>query len=169
MRIFLRSSHNLGYIIVQRFCTVKSLCKIFALIFVGKIGGFMNTIYERIIALCNANGTTITALCEELKGSKGNLSTWRRGNLKADDLLRIADKFCVSVDYLLGRSVQTEIAERPRMEIAEPYKQLFGDADFLKIAQVYASIQDAVMKGALIGAFLAAAKSIGVDTSIVGY
>lgn len=60
--------------------------------------------YERIMHLCKENNTTITALCVELTGSKGNLATWKKGNIKAEILHTIAKRFNVSVDYLLGKS-----------------------------------------------------------------
>ncbi len=112
-----------------------------------------------------------------VKGKKKSDGTTREFSPSTDSIAKLARYFNVSADYLLGltderkplSSIKTDIMERPRMEIAEPYQQLLGDADFLKIAQVYASVQDAIKKGILIGAFLAAAKSIGVDTSVVGY
>lgn len=129
----------------------------------------METIYERITSLCLANGTTVTALCRELKGSKGNLSTWKKGNLKADDLIQIADKFNVSIDYLLGRDAPTSIVKHQSTDLAEKYQYLFDDEDFMKLATVYAAAQDIRVKGLLVGYFIAAAKANGVDTSIIGY
>jgi transcriptional regulator with XRE-family HTH domain len=61
-------------------------------------------IYERIKSLCNANGTSPTALCERLTGSKGNLPTWKKGNIRSEYLVTIAKEFNVSTDYLLGKT-----------------------------------------------------------------
>ena len=60
--------------------------------------------FERIRILCVENGLTVTELCKQLTGSSGNLPTWKKGNIKADTLCKIADYFNVSVDYLVGRA-----------------------------------------------------------------
>lgn len=60
--------------------------------------------YEKIKQLCKENGTTITTLCREVTGSTGNLATWKKGNFRSEHLSTIAEKFSVSVDYLLGKS-----------------------------------------------------------------
>lgn len=58
--------------------------------------------FERIQELCRKNGTNITSLCKEITGSSGNLPTWKNGNIRNDYLIKIADYFNVSTDYLLG-------------------------------------------------------------------
>lgn len=60
--------------------------------------------FERIRILCVENGLTVTDLCKQVTGSTGNLPTWKKGNVKAESLCKIADYFNVSVDYLLGRT-----------------------------------------------------------------
>ena len=60
--------------------------------------------YELIKSLCIKNGISITYLCEHVTGSKGNLQTWKKDNIKPTSLKKIADYFDVSVDYLLGRT-----------------------------------------------------------------
>ena len=53
--------------------------------------------------LCKENGTSVTALCKMVTGSSGNLPTWKKGNIRNDYLLKIAQYFNVSTDFLLGR------------------------------------------------------------------
>ncbi|MBR6385846.1 MAG: helix-turn-helix transcriptional regulator [Ruminococcus sp.] len=60
--------------------------------------------FERLRELCVKNGIAITDLCKQITGSSGNLPTWKKGNIKADTLIKIADYFDISVDYLLGRT-----------------------------------------------------------------
>lgn len=60
--------------------------------------------YQRIKELCQENGTNITALCLKITGSKGNLSTWKNGNIRPEWLSAISDEFNVSVDYLVGKT-----------------------------------------------------------------
>lgn len=61
-------------------------------------------IYQIIEKLCKEKGTSPTALCTELTGSRGNLPTWQKGSINAESLKKIADYFDVSTDYLLGRT-----------------------------------------------------------------
>jgi len=58
--------------------------------------------YEIIQDLCKNNGTNISALCELVTGSKGNLATWKKDYMRSDYLLKIAEHFGVTTDYLLG-------------------------------------------------------------------
>lgn len=69
--------------------------------------------YERLQTLCTSSGITITELCKQITGSSGNLPTWKKGNIKADSIVKICDYFNISADYLLGRienpNLNTEI------------------------------------------------------------
>ncbi len=67
--------------------------------------------YQRIQDLCHKNGTTITALCKKITGSSGNLSTWRKGNIRPEWISAISDEFKVSVDYLFGNDSESESAK----------------------------------------------------------
>lgn len=67
--------------------------------------------YERIECLCKENNTTVTRLCLEITGSKGNLPTWKKGNINPISLMKIADYFNCSVDYLLGRTEKSSPSE----------------------------------------------------------
>lgn len=67
--------------------------------------------FTRLQDICKANGTTPTALCKIITGSSGNLATWKKGNIRADYLQKIADYFNVSVDYLLTGQKETPTAE----------------------------------------------------------
>lgn len=64
--------------------------------------------YNLISELCKAKGTTITKLCEEVTGSSGNLATWKKGYMRSDYLLKVAQHLDVSVDYLLGYTPKSE-------------------------------------------------------------
>lgn len=60
--------------------------------------------YELIKKLCAKKGISPTKLCTDITGSKGNLPTWQKGNINPVSLIKIADFFEVSTDYLLGRT-----------------------------------------------------------------
>lgn len=62
------------------------------------------SIIEIISALCVQKKITITALERELGLSKGSISKWKVSSPKAETVLKMADYFGVSVDYLLGRT-----------------------------------------------------------------
>lgn len=57
--------------------------------------------YERLIKICAEKGITISYLCEVVTGSKGNLTTWKKGYMRSDYLVKCAEILGVSVDYLL--------------------------------------------------------------------
>lgn len=60
--------------------------------------------YETLLNLCKSKNISITNLCLEITGSRGNLNTWKKGNINPTSLIKIADYFEVSTDYLLGRT-----------------------------------------------------------------
>jgi len=81
-----------------------------------------STLFMRVNALCKENNTSISALVVEITGSAGNYPTWKKGNIRADYLMEICQKFDVSADYLLGRSDErshkTKITEGVTMEFS---------------------------------------------------
>ena len=60
---------------------------------------------KRIRALRKANRLSQVSLAAKLGVSKQSISNWENGNIlpSIDMLIRIADVFSVSTDYLLGR------------------------------------------------------------------
>lgn len=60
--------------------------------------------YKKIQFLCKEKGTNITKLCEQVTGSSGNLSTWKKGYMRSDYLSKVADILECTTDYLLDRS-----------------------------------------------------------------
>lgn len=63
--------------------------------------------YKRLQDLCKIKGTNITHLCEQVTGSTGNLTTWKKGYMRSDYLSKAADILDCSTDYLLGRTSST--------------------------------------------------------------
>lgn len=72
--------------------------------------------YELIKELCASKGISPTKLCTEITGSKGNLPTWQKGNINPTSLIKIADFFNVSVDYLLGRTENSQTTKSSENE-----------------------------------------------------
>ena len=61
--------------------------------------------YDNLKALCESNGTTVTAVLKKLKISTSKGTAWKSGAVpKGGVLSRLAAYFNVSTDYLLGNT-----------------------------------------------------------------
>lgn len=62
--------------------------------------------YERLNQLCKQHGTTITEVTTTQLGAASSAATnWKRGaSPRSDIVIRAAEHFGVSTDYLLGRT-----------------------------------------------------------------
>ena len=65
------------------------------------------SIIERIITLLDSNGLKRADLARYIGKSTGQISMWEKRNTNppSELLPKIADFFCVSVDYLFGKEV----------------------------------------------------------------
>lgn len=98
----------------------------------------MNDLYNRIEALCDKAGITITAMCRASGASRGSLTDLKMGrvsSLNTTTLAKIATYFGISVDYLLGnmpetKKAPTETSERKTIsDEAHHIGELFDMAD----------------------------------------
>lgn len=101
-------------------------------------------ICERIENLCVNEGISITQLCEEVTGSRGNLSTWRKGNVRNDYLIKIAKRFNVSTDYLLGETdkplpIASEGLTSEEIEYIKLYRQASPEMQVAALAMLEAA------------------------------
>ena len=62
-----------------------------------------NTTVDLIRALANARGLSLTNLEIALGLGNGTISRWNKGSPTSDKLVKVADYFHVSTDYLLCR------------------------------------------------------------------
>jgi len=86
-------------------------------------------LYDRIRDLCETNGTTITALEAELGFSRGSLGKLKDGRATSGGRLqKVADRFGVSVDYLLTGETDPKYYEDP--ETAALAQKMKDDRDF---------------------------------------
>lgn len=69
----------------------------------------MNT-YEIIKELAKKKRISIRQLEKDFGYSNGYIGSWKRQTPKSTELIRLADYFGVSVDYLLGREVSDDSA-----------------------------------------------------------
>ena len=65
----------------------------------------MSRFVERLRDLIQDTGKTQVGICKELNIKKQVLTNWKTGYSEPniDDILMLADYFCVTTDYLLGR------------------------------------------------------------------
>ena len=63
--------------------------------------------FDKYSELCKKKGKTPTGVAIELNVSRATVNYWKNGNVpKQDTLIKIANYFNVSVDYLLGNEEQ---------------------------------------------------------------
>lgn len=85
--------------------------------------------YERLQSLCIANGTDVSNALRSIGLSTSKGTAWKGGAIpKGDVLLKLANRFNVSTDYLLGNTddpTPAEQKEKPphEAEAMDPYKR----------------------------------------------
>lgn len=105
------------------------------------------SIVRKIQILCTENNTTLTALERELKFSKSSISRWDNNSPSADKVVKLANYFNVSTDYLLGlskykneeailKSIDDSLEIQTKLT-REPYRKLsYGVLEFLKQIEI---------------------------------
>lgn len=81
--------------------------------------------YDTFIRLCDEKGIKPTNLIEELGFSSGNMSRWKNGlEPGRKSLLKIAEYFNVSTDYLLGKETETVTLSPKQQKVLDLYNSL---------------------------------------------
>ena len=63
-----------------------------------------NCFFERYAELCKSNGETPNSVAKLIGASSGSVTAWKNGTEpRYSTVVKIADHFCVSTDYLLGK------------------------------------------------------------------
>ena len=82
-------------------------------------------LYMRIKELCKKNDITIAELERTLGFGNSSVKKWKNASSPSvDKVVKIAEYFNVSIDYLLGRS-----------DIESPISELIGDEDIILFQQ----------------------------------
>lgn len=86
-------------------------------------------LFDRIVLLCKATGTNISKLERDCGFANATIRRWEVASPSADKLVKVADYFGVSVDYLLGRGIYdlsdiTQAYAKQFDELPEEKKQL---------------------------------------------
>lgn len=67
--------------------------------------GIVNmTAFDRLKKLCDEQGISVNKLEENLGIGRNSLYSWKKNIPKGSNLIKVADYFDVSTDYLLGRT-----------------------------------------------------------------
>ena len=80
------------------------------------------TLISRIKQLAQSKQLTLAQLERNVGISNGQIRRWDTSSPKVENLLKIADYFSVSLDYLMGRTQQTEI--NPQAPMKSTQKEL---------------------------------------------
>ncbi len=67
-------------------------------------GTFDMTAFDILKKLCDEQGISVNTLEEKIGLGKNTLYSWKKNTPKGSNLIRVADYFEVSTDYLLGRT-----------------------------------------------------------------
>lgn len=85
------------------------------------------SVRERVTELAQKKGISVKKLEEELGLGRGSVHHWGESMPAADKLLKVADYFGVSVDYLLGREAAGQDPDRP-----DSYDEIRAELDALR-------------------------------------
>ncbi|MGH1847105.1 helix-turn-helix transcriptional regulator [Enterococcus gilvus] len=66
------------------------------------------TVFDRIKELADKQGISVSKVAVDLGFSENLFYQWKKASPKSDRLQKVADYFDVSVDYLLGRTDNSE-------------------------------------------------------------
>ena len=118
---------------------------------------------EVLRKLRKERGITTTELGVAVGCTNPTITNYELGYRQPDNemLLKLADYFDVSVDYLLGREERKDLIKRPAYDITD--QKL---VDFMKLYEVMTEIQKAQVLGYVIGLL----ENAGVNVkTVLGY
>lgn len=123
---------------------------------------------HRIFELMDAAGINQTQMAKYIGVSQGNIGDWKSGRSspKSDALVKIADFFGVSTDYLLGRTdsmaAPARSAEDPTLTTLLGYYDRFNQEGREKLVAYAADLQEKYTKAPAPISLKAAARDGGV-------
>lgn len=67
--------------------------------------------WDRFVELCTERGKSPTAVVLELGLSRSSVTNWKRGGIPNNVAIKkIADYFCVTINYLIGKDAEVHIS-----------------------------------------------------------
>ncbi len=114
---------------------------------------------NKIKELRKTKGLTQIQFCQQMNIGQATLSGWECGKWEPDNktLIKLADFFGVSVDYLLGRE-NKNLIERPPYEIT--------DKQTLDVVKLFKYMND-IQKAQVLGYAVALLEQVGVNVAAV--
>lgn len=111
--------------------------------------------YNRLSELCAEQGGTPHTFLREFNISSGTLSSWKKGrDVKTSTVVRIADFFHVSVDYILGLSdtryrsdarpsdVLSDLLSEDESEMLALFRQLNHDSQMRELGRLNLLVEE---------------------------
>lgn len=87
--------------------------------------------FDRLKSLCDEQGISINDLEERLGIGRNSLYSWKKNIPKGSNLIKVADYFDVSTDYLLGRTDKKHYYDLTEKDERDLQKELQGMIDDL--------------------------------------
>jgi len=89
--------------------------------------------WEKFCNLCNLRNTNPNKVCSYLELSNATATKWKKAGAvpNGDTLIKIADYFGVSTDYLLGRIDEEELIFKSLIERLKKVLSQFPESDLL--------------------------------------
>jgi transcriptional regulator with XRE-family HTH domain len=75
------------------------------------------TAFDRLKSLCDSQGISVNDLEAKLGIGKNSLYSWKKNIPKGTNLLKVADYFGVSTDYLLGRTDTPQFTRKDEKDV----------------------------------------------------
>lgn len=102
--------------------------------------------WERFVSLCNSKNEKPNRTAAKIGISSASVTKWKNGSIpNSDSLGKIAEYFCVSIDYLLGKSDQL-IDDKTWDEHAKKFESSLNErreSDFKLSRQIYFDLDEA--------------------------
>lgn len=86
-------------------------------------------LYNKVKELCRNNNITQKELADIIGINQNTIKTWEHKLPNSDTLLKIADYFGVTTDYLLGRSSNKLLTRKNERDIQKSLEQIYDGLD----------------------------------------
>lgn len=86
-------------------------------------------LYNKVKELCRNKNITQKELADIIGINQNTIKTWEHKLPNSDTLLKIADYFGVTTDYLLGRSSNKLLTRKNERDIQKSLKQIYNGLD----------------------------------------
>ena len=88
--------------------------------------------FDRLKDLCDEQGISVNILEERLGIGKNSLYSWKKNIPKGSNLIKVADYFDISVDYLLGRTDRKryfDLTEKDEKDIEKQLEDIINNVE----------------------------------------